>query len=156
MNHCNQSNVPILSKFRGDDNLSGSSNAMTPKYNGHNNSNISNNPYQSNVPTFTPSSHLHTNNDDKQRLPNSYQPSNTSNAQLHQSPEITQDICNALLNQQTDAKRGKCFCDSIFISFRWKLSLCVTIFFLLSLFRNSVAKCEFWLAVSDTKFSCCC
>ncbi|XP_031625075.1 transcription factor che-1-like [Contarinia nasturtii] len=102
MNHCTQSNVPILSKFRGDDNLS--ANAMH-KYNGHNNSNISNNPYQSNVPTFTQTAHLHANNDDKQRLPNSYQPSNASNAQVHQSSEITPDICSALLNQQTDAKR---------------------------------------------------
>lgn len=105
MNHCNQVNVPILSKFRSDDNLS----AMTQKYNGHgnSNSNMSNNPYQGNVPAYTPSAHLHSNNDDKQRLANSYQPSNTTNSQVHQSqPEITQDICNALLNQQTDAKRG--------------------------------------------------
>lgn len=107
MNHCNQSNVPILSKFRGDDSLSAST--MTHKYNGHGNgsSNISNPHYQSNVPSYTPTSHLHSNSDDKQRLSNSYQQSNTSNTQLHQSqPEITQDICNALLNQQTDAKRG--------------------------------------------------
>lgn len=107
MNHCNQSNVPILSKFRVDDNLSAS--PMTQKYNGHGNGNstISNSHYQSNVPAYAPSAHLHSNSDDKQRLSNSYQPSNTSNTQLHQSqPEITQDICNALLTQQTDAKRG--------------------------------------------------
>lgn len=107
MNHCNQGNVPILSKFRGDDNLSAS--AMTQKYNGHgnSNSNVNNNPYQSNVPTYTPSAHLHSNNDDKQRLTNSYQQSNTSNSQVHQSqPELTPDLCSALLNQQTDAKRG--------------------------------------------------
>lgn len=111
MNHCNQTNVPILSKFRADENLSAST--MTQKYNGHgnSNSNLSNNSYQVNVPTFTSSSsaHLHSNNDDKQRLANSYQQSNTSsNSQVHQSqPELTQDICSAILNQQTDAKRGK-------------------------------------------------
>ncbi|XP_055298338.1 zinc finger protein 107-like [Sitodiplosis mosellana] len=106
MNHCNQSNVPILPKFRGDDNLSAS--AMTQKYNGHgnSNSNVSTNPYQPNVPAYTPSAHLHSNSDEKQRLANSYQQSNTSNSQGHQSqPELTQDLCNALLNQQTDAKR---------------------------------------------------
>lgn len=84
---------------------------MAQKYNGHGNSNtnVSNNPYQ-NVPTYTSSAHLHSNNDDKQRLANSYQQSNTSNSQVHQSqPELTQDLCNALLNQQTDAKRGKYF-----------------------------------------------
>lgn len=84
---------------------------MSQKYNGHSNSNsnLVNNQYQANVPTYTPSSHLQTaNNDsDKHRLTtNSYQQSNTSNT-LHQTqPEITQDICSALLNQQTDAKRG--------------------------------------------------
>lgn len=105
MNHCNQANVPILSKFRSDDNLS----TMTHKYNGHGNSNtnIGNTHYQSNIPAYTPSVHLHANSDDKQRLSNAYQQSNTSNTQLHQSqPEISQDICNALLNQQTDTKRG--------------------------------------------------
>lgn len=105
MNHCNQPNVPILSKFRGDDNLSAST--MAHKYNGHGNSNSNLGHYQSNIPAYTPSAHLHSNSDDKQRLTNSYQHSNTTNTQLHQSqPEITQDICNALLNQQTDAKRG--------------------------------------------------
>lgn len=107
MNHCNQTNVP---KFRGDDNLSAS--AMTQKYNGHGNSipNVSNNPYQANVHNFSSSAHLHSNGDDKQRLTNSYQQSNTSsNLHIHQSqPELSQEICNALLNQQTDAKRGKC------------------------------------------------
>lgn len=99
MNHCNQPNIPILSKFRGDESLQ--------KYNGHGNSssNIGSSHYQPNVP-YTPSSHLHSSSDDKQRLSNSYQQPNASNLQLHQSqPEITQDICNALLNQQ-DTKRG--------------------------------------------------
>lgn len=99
MNHCNQPNIPILSKFRGDESLQ--------KYNGHGNSgsNIGSSHYQPNAP-YTPSSHLHSSSDDKQRLSNSYQQPNASNLQLHQSqPEITQDICNALLNQQ-DTKRG--------------------------------------------------
>lgn len=112
MTHFNQSHVPILSKFRGDE-----PNNMTQKYNGHTNanSNVVNNQYQATVPTYTPSSHLHTaNNDaDKHRLTtNSYQHSNSSNA-LHQTPEITQDICSALLNQQTDAKRGKFHSDAV-------------------------------------------
>lgn len=106
MNHCNQVNIPpILSKFRADDNLS----ANAPKYNGHGNSNanLSNNQYQANLPTYTPSAHLHANNDDKQRLTNSFQQTATSNAHMHQSqPEIAQELCNALLNQQNDAKRG--------------------------------------------------
>lgn len=103
MNHCNQPNIPILSKFRGDDSLSAAS--AIQKYNGHGNSssNIGSSHYQANVP-YTPSSHLHSSSDDKQRLSNSYQQPN--NLQLHQTqPEITQDICNALLNQQ-DTKRG--------------------------------------------------
>lgn len=109
MNHCNQVNVPpILSKFnRGDDNLS----ATAQKYNGHGNSNanVGNNQYQANIPPYTPSSaHLHASNDDKQRLANSFHQTAASNAQMHQTqPEITQEICNALLNQQNDAKRGK-------------------------------------------------
>lgn len=147
MNHCNQPNVPILSKFRGDDNLSAS--AMVQKYNGHgnSNSNVSANPYQSNVPAYT-SSHLHSNNDDKQRLTNSYQQSNTSNSQGHQSqPELTPDLCSALLNQQTDAKRGMCS-----IHFLLLFSNLST---LIHFIKFSAAKCEFWLAIFDTEFSCC-
>lgn len=150
MNHCNQANVPILSKFRSDDNLSAST--MVQKYNGHgnSNSNVSNNPYQSNVPTYTPSAHLHANNDDKQRLTNSYQQSNTSNSQVHQSqPELTQDLCNALLNQQTDAKRGKYFHPPFHVI----IGLCI--FFFSLWYDFSIAKCEFRLAIFDTEFSCC-
>lgn len=148
MNHCNQSNVPILSKFRGDDNLSAS--AMTQKYNGHgnSNSNVSTNPYQSNVPAYS-SSHLHSNNDDKQRLTNSYQQSNTSNSQGHQSqPELTPDLCSALLNQQTDAKRGMCSIPFFYVYQRW-----LKCFY--PRYNFSAAKCEFWLAIFDTEFSCC-
>lgn len=107
MNHCNQPNIPILSKFRGDDSLSASA---IQKYNGHGNSNanISSSHYQTNMPTYTPTSHLHSNSDDKQRLASSYAQPNPANLQLHQTqPEITQDICNALLNQ--DTKRGTNF-----------------------------------------------
>lgn len=109
MTHYNQTNVPILSRFRTEDNLNATNN-MNQKYNGHSNSNtnIANNQYQANVPTYTPSTHLQANSDDKQRLNNSYQQNSSSaNSTLQQNqPEITHDICNVLLNQQTDAKRG--------------------------------------------------
>lgn len=140
MNHCNQVNAPILSKFRGDDNLSAST--MTQKYNGHgnSNSNLSNSHYQANVPAYMPSAHLQSNNDEKQRLSNSYQPSNTSNSQLHQSqPEINPDICSALLNQQNDAKRG------------WSGSSNVTN----SILNFFFAIRKFRLAIFDAKLSCC-
>lgn len=107
MNHCNQPNIPILSKFRGDDSLSAS--AIQKYHNGHGNSssNIGSSHYQTNMPAYSSSAHLHSSSDDKQRLQsNSYQQPNASNLQLHHTqPEITQDICNALLNQQ-DTKRG--------------------------------------------------
>lgn len=83
---------------------------MTQKYNnGHtnNNSNVNSVQYQANVPTYTPSSHLQA-NDDKQRLNNSYHSSTNTNTSLHQvQPEAAHDICNVILGQQTDAKRGK-------------------------------------------------
>lgn len=111
MSHFNQVNIPLLSKFRGDDSLN--PNNMTQKYNGHsNNSNSNTNPiqYQPNVPTYTPSNHLQANNDEKQRLNNPYQQSINSEASMHQTqPDMAHDICNALLGQQTDAKRGKHF-----------------------------------------------
>lgn len=110
VSHFNQVNIPLLSKYRGDDNLN-TNNTMTQKYNGHTNNHLNSNllQYQANVPTYTPSNHLQTTiNDDKQRLNNSYQQSTNSNTSMHQTqPESAHDICNAILGQQTDAKRGK-------------------------------------------------
>lgn len=116
--HFNQSHSPLLSKFRSDGSSSGggvgASGNMLNKYNGHSASNSIVNTSMSNdysIPSYTQSNasaaHHHTNQDEKNhRLSSSsYHQSNMS----HQSqmPELTQDLCNALLNQQTnvDAKK---------------------------------------------------
>lgn len=100
MPHFNQPHAPILGKFRSDETL----NASMTKYNGHTSNQYS-------VPYTQQSA------EDKQRslaastsssYPQSSIPSNSAaTSQSTQPPEISQDLCNAILQQQNDAKRGK-------------------------------------------------
>lgn len=89
MPHFNQTHAPILSKFRSDDPINSNMN----KYNGHAN--------QYTTP-YTQQS------EDNKRSTNYPQSSvTTTTAQTaSQPPEISQDLCNAILQQQNDAKRG--------------------------------------------------
>lgn len=97
-----------MPKFRPDGSVEPNemSSGLSGKY-----SNAINNEYIANIPSYAPPSSAHqVNIDDK-----SHRMSSTSNYQSSQSmggppqpsqmPEITQDLCNALLNQQTDAKK---------------------------------------------------
>lgn len=110
MPHFNQPHAPILGKFRPDDTMN--------KYNGHNTGSSSggggsslggSNQYSVPYTQQTP--------DEKQRsLASSYPQSSSATASgqgtgtsggTSQTPEISQDLCNAILQQQNDAKRGK-------------------------------------------------
>lgn len=92
MPHFNQTHAPILSKFRSDDSINSNMN----KYNGHTN--------QYTTP-YTQQS------EDNKRSVTTYPQSSvttTTTAQTaSQPPEISQDLCNAILQQQNDAKRGE-------------------------------------------------
>lgn len=92
MPHFNQPHPPILGKFRGTDDT----NLNMNKYNGHTNQ----------YPVaYTQQSDA---NDNKRILTSYPQTSSSgggSTAQV-QAPEISQDLCNAILQQQNDAKRG--------------------------------------------------
>lgn len=93
MPHFNQPHAPILGKFRPDESLNSNMN----KYNGHSN--------QYSVPYTQQSA------DEKQRslaatYPQSSLASQSASQSTSQAPEISQDLCNAILQQQNDAKRG--------------------------------------------------
>lgn len=107
MPHFNQPHAPILGKFRPDDSMN--------KYNGHGSSGggsglggIGSNQYSVPYTQQTP--------DEKQRsLAASYPQSSSTTGSgqgtgtgtgASQTPEISQDLCNAILQQQNDAKRG--------------------------------------------------
>lgn len=91
MPHFNQTHAPILNKFRSDDSINSNMN----KYNSHTN--------QYTTP-YTQQS------EDNKRSITTYPQSSvttTTTAQTtSQPPEISQDLCNAILQQQNDAKRG--------------------------------------------------
>lgn len=92
MPHFNQSHAPILSKFRSDDSINSNMN----KYNGHAN--------QYTTP-YTQQSE-----DNKRSIttyPQSSATTTTTAQTTSQPPEISQDLCNAILQQQNDAKRGR-------------------------------------------------
>lgn len=92
--HFNQPHPPILSKFRTDETNTGNMN----KYNGHNIN-------QYTVPYTQQSDTI----DNKQRISvtSTYpQTSIAGTSNQVQTPEISQDLCNAILQQQNDAKRG--------------------------------------------------
>lgn len=117
--HFNQSHSPLLSKFRSDGSSGGASGGggggvgnMSNKYNGHsasnNVANTMSNEYS--IPSYTQSNapaHHHTSHEDqKHRIASSnYHQSNM--AHQSQMPELTQDLCNALLNQQTSVEAKK-------------------------------------------------
>lgn len=104
MPHFNQSHTPILSKFRNDDN--GNQQHTMNKYNSNNGAN--NSQYTGLSVPYTTSSQNQT-HDDKHRISsNNYQQTNSTHPLNHTPSELSQDLCNAILNQQqNDAKRGK-------------------------------------------------
>lgn len=95
MPHFSQPHAPLLGKFRPEDTL----NTNINKYNGHNTN-------QYTVPYTQQST------DEKQRslttlsYPQATSLATTVTAAQSQPPEISQDLCNAILQQQNDAKRG--------------------------------------------------
>lgn len=108
MTHFNQPHPPILGKFRGalDDTITSPSNNTSSnmnKYNGHSN--------QYGVTSYAQqqtTQDTSTSSPDKQRLVTSSYPQTSTSLTTTQSavPEISQDLCNAILQQQNDAKRG--------------------------------------------------
>lgn len=114
-----------MPKLRSDGTIDSNdiSNGLNGKYNL--NTNPINNEYIANIPTYAPLnvsaaaaaaaavSHQVSNIDDRTNrmssssLSSTYQTTQNINGPLQtsQMPEITQDLCNALLNQQTDAKK---------------------------------------------------
>lgn len=93
MAHFNQTHPPILGKFRTEDNNTNNIN----KYNGHTN--------QYSV-AYTQQS---TDIKDQRTIisyPQTTSTTPTITTQVSQVPEISQDLCNAILQQQTDTKRG--------------------------------------------------
>lgn len=105
MPHFNQSHTPILSKFRNDDHSN--QNAMS-KYNS--NTAANNGQYGGLSVPYASSSSQNQSHDDKHRISsNNYQQANATHSSLnpHIQSELSQDLCNAILNQQqSDAKRG--------------------------------------------------
>lgn len=91
MPHFNQTHAPILSKFRSDDS---SINSNMNKYNGHTNQ------------YTTPYTQQSEDNKRSTTYPQSSVTTTTTAQTTSQPPEISQDLCNAILQQQNDAKRG--------------------------------------------------
>lgn len=102
MPHFNQSHTPILSKFRNDDS------ANQPSMNKYNTNNGANNSQYTGLSVPYTSASQNPSHEDKHRISsNNYQQPNSTHPLNHVQSELSQDLCNAILNQQqNDAKRG--------------------------------------------------
>lgn len=117
--HFNQSHSPLLSKFRSDGSGggigggNGGGSMSSSKYNGHaasnNVANTMSNEYS--IPSYTqsnaPTAHHHTTHDDKSHRISAANYHQSNMGHQSQMPELTQDLCNALLNQQTSVNAKK-------------------------------------------------
>lgn len=115
--HFNQTHSPLLSKFRSDGSSGSGSGAggigtMSNKYNGHSASNNAANTMSNeySIPSYTQSNasaHHQTSHEEKNHRISSTNYHQSNMGHQSQMPELTQDLCNALLNQQTSVDTKK-------------------------------------------------
>lgn len=145
----NNYNQSIMPRYRPND--TASTNGTAQRYhNGH--SNMTNAQYEANLSNYASSTHLQSNNSDRQRMNNALYHQNLSinnTGVSSNESDINQTICgNGLLNQQTESKRSTLKTYDIFLISMKEMNIHIRIVFV-DVYSDS--KLE--LAIINTKHS---